>query len=83
MDPYVVFLMADKGMNHSEASKVAMIVSAGGMLGPIFVGWCSQTVGRRRAIALSGLIVCALIPWTILPDNHNSLTVGGFAMTFL
>ncbi|UZJ52028.1 hypothetical protein CBS101457_001348 [Exobasidium rhododendri] len=82
MDPYVIFLMTDKGMSSSEARKVAIVVSLGGILGPVAVGWCSQTIGRRRAIIFSGIGICALIPWTILPNNHISLAIGGFLMTF-
>lgn len=82
-DPYVIFLQADKGMSYSTASKVATIVSVGGILGSPIVGWFSQTIGRRRALVFSGIFIGALIPWTIIPKNHISLAFGGFLTTFL
>jgi MFS family permease len=75
--------MADKGMTFSEASKIAMIVSVGGIFGGPVIGCISQTIGRRRALVFSGIVICALIPWGILPTSRIILTIGGFLGTFL
>jgi sugar phosphate permease len=70
-------------MTNDEASKGSMIMKAGGIAGAPVVGWISQTLGRRRAIVLCGVMICLLIPFWIMPDSPLVLFTGGFFFIFL
>ncbi|KAJ9196543.1 hypothetical protein DTO164E3_3396 [Paecilomyces variotii] len=81
-DSYKAFVMTKKGLDDSDASHTSIITRVGGCLGGGATGYLSQWLGRRRAIILTILLGCILIPAWVLPDEMVGLSVSGCLMQF-
>ncbi|EEH37491.1 carboxylic acid transport protein [Paracoccidioides lutzii Pb01] len=81
-DSYTTFMLTQKGLNNSQASRASILMKAGACVGGTVVGYLSQFVGRRRSIIVSALMSGILIAAWILPEGERSLSVTGFFMQF-
>lgn len=81
-DSYTTFMLAEKGLDNSGASRASIIMKVGACVGGTIIGYLSQFVGRRRAIIVSALMSGCIIPAWILPTSERSLSATGFFMQF-
>ncbi|KAA8650472.1 hypothetical protein EYZ11_000834 [Aspergillus tanneri] len=81
-DSYTTFMLTQKGMVNSQASRASILMKTGACVGGTIIGYLSQFFGRRRAIIVSALVSAILIPAWILPTSERSLSATGFFMQF-
>lgn len=81
-DSYTTFMITEKGLDNSGASRASILMKAGACVGGTILGYISQWFGRRRTIVCAALISAALIPAWILPTTERSLSASGFFMQF-
>ncbi|ORY70385.1 carboxylic acid transport protein [Pseudomassariella vexata] len=81
-DSYTTFMIEQKELGNSAATRASIWMKVGACVGGTIIGYLSQFVGRRRAIIVSTLMSCALIPAWILPEGESSLSASGFFMQF-
>lgn len=81
-DSYTTFMLTQKSMNNSGASRASILMKTGACVGGTIIGYLSQWFGRRRAIIVAALVSCCLIPAWILPESERSLSAAGFFMQF-
>ncbi|PGH01309.1 hypothetical protein AJ79_07946 [Helicocarpus griseus UAMH5409] len=81
-DSYTTFMLTQKKLDNSGASRASIIMKVGACVGGTIIGYLSQFVGRRRSIVGAALISGVLIPAWILPKGEPSLSASGFFMQF-
>lgn len=81
-DSYTTFMLTQKELDNSGATRASIIMKTGACVGGTIIGYCSQFVGRRRAIVASALMSGILIPAWILPETEPALSATGFFMQF-
>ena len=81
-DSYTTFMLTQKELNNTRASRASILMKAGACVGGTIIGYLSQFFGRRRAIVVAAIISSCLIPAWILPEGERSLSVTGFFMQF-
>ncbi|KAF4460200.1 major facilitator superfamily transporter [Fusarium albosuccineum] len=81
-DSYTTFMIEQKELDNSGASRASILMKAGACVGGTIIGYVSQFVGRRRAIIGSALMSGLLIPAWIIPEGERSLSASGFFMQF-
>ncbi|KAK3377580.1 major facilitator superfamily domain-containing protein [Podospora didyma] len=81
-DSYTTFMLTQKQLDNSGASRASIIMKVGACVGGTILGYISQWFGRRRTIVVASLISACLIPAWILPNGEPSLSASGFFMQF-
>lgn len=81
-DSYTTFMLSEKQLDNSGASRASILMKAGACVGGTIIGYASQWLGRRRAIILSAVVSACLIPAWIMPADERSLSASGFFMQF-
>ncbi|KAI9924933.1 hypothetical protein ASPWEDRAFT_118818 [Aspergillus wentii DTO 134E9] len=81
-DSYTTFMLTQKEMNNSQASRASILMKTGACVGGTIIGYLSQFFGRRRAIICAALVSGCLIPAWILPQGERSLSATGFFIQF-
>ncbi|KAF4555411.1 Sugar (and other) transporter-like protein 32 [Elsinoe fawcettii] len=81
-DSYTTFMLTEKELNNTRASRASIMMKVGACVGGTIIGYLSQFVGRRRAIVVAALISGVMIPAWILPQGERSLSASGFFMQF-
>jgi SHS family lactate transporter-like MFS transporter len=81
-DSYTTFMLTQKGLDNSSASRASILMKAGACVGGTIIGYLSQWFGRRRSIIVSALLSGCMIPAWILPHGERSLSATGFFMQF-
>ncbi|PNS18634.1 Carboxylic acid transporter [Sphaceloma murrayae] len=81
-DSYTTFMLTEKELNNSAASRASIMMKVGACVGGTIIGYLSQFVGRRRAIIVAALVSGVMIPAWILPHGERSLSASGFFMQF-
>lgn len=82
-DFYPNFLKIQIGLDPRTASIVSSIGSFGAIIGGLTFGYLSQTIGRRRAIAISATLVLPMIYfWVFLSVNPVILALMAFVLQF-
>ncbi|CEH12268.1 hypothetical protein CBOM_00268 [Ceraceosorus bombacis] len=76
------FMLTGKQLKNGPASRASIWMKTGAVFGGTVMGYCSQWLGRRRAIVLSALISGLMIPAWILPNTLAGLVAGGFFLQF-
>ena len=82
-DMYPTFLQRERGFDPRAVATIAVIYSFGALLGGVAVGWLSDRVGRRRAMAGATIVAVLAVPLWVFPHSLGWLTVGAFAMQFM
>ncbi|KAJ4288215.1 hypothetical protein N0V88_007404 [Collariella sp. IMI 366227] len=81
-DSYTTFMLTQKELNNSGASRASIIMKVGACVGGTILGYISQWFGRRRTIIMAAFFSAVLIPAWILPEGERSLSASGFFMQF-
>ncbi len=74
------FLGVQHHFSHATITTIALIYSAGAIVGGIAFGTLSQRIGRRAAIVLACLLALPLLPLWAFSATPLSLAVGAFLM---
>ena len=75
-------MLTQKELANAGASRASILMKTGACVGGTIIGYLSQWIGRRRAICISALMSCLMIPAWILPTTERSLSATGFFMQF-
>ncbi|KAG4259454.1 hypothetical protein FPRO04_07989 [Fusarium proliferatum] len=81
-DSYTTFMLEQKELNNSAASRASILMKTGACVGGTIIGYLSQFVGRRRAIIVSAFMSALMIPAWILPTTERGLSASGFFIQF-
>ena len=79
-DLYPDFLIHDRQISASTASWVAVIYTAGMIVGGIFFGELSERIGRRRSLLCALGLSMAVIPFWAFGGTLGALIFGSFLM---
>jgi MFS transporter, SHS family, lactate transporter len=82
-DLYPTFLQKNHGFSPRIVGAVAIVYNIGALLGGIFFGSMSETIGRRRAIAMAALLAIPVIPLWAYSHTAPVLAFGGFLIQFM
>ncbi|RCI09422.1 hypothetical protein L249_3753 [Ophiocordyceps polyrhachis-furcata BCC 54312] len=81
-DSYTTFMLTQKQLDNSGASRASMLMKTGACVGGFILGHVSQAVGRRRTMVVGALASGLMIPAWILPEGERALSATGFMMQF-
>lgn len=81
-DSYTTFMLTQKELDNSGASRASILMKTGACVGGTIIGYLSQFVGRRRAIIVAALLSALMIPAWILPEGERALSATGFFIQF-
>jgi SHS family lactate transporter-like MFS transporter len=79
-DLYPDFLKNERGFSTNVVSYMVMFYNVGAILGAVFFGHVSETLGRRRAIILAISLSLISIPAWTFAHSLSTLVVGSFLM---
>ena len=82
-DLYPTFLQKDHGFAPQTVGLIPIIANIGALLGGIFFGAWSETIGRRRAIVMAAVLSIPIIPLWAYSHTVPMLALGGFLMQFM
>jgi SHS family lactate transporter-like MFS transporter len=74
------FLGVQHHFSHATITTIALVYTAGAVLGGIAFGALSQHIGRRAAIVLASLLALPLLPLWAFSTTASSLAVGAVLM---
>jgi SHS family lactate transporter-like MFS transporter len=82
-DLYPTFLQAQHGYDASTTGTIAIVFNLGALCGGVCFGALSETIGRRRAIAIAAVLVLpAIFPWAYA-SSAPGFAAGAFVMQFM
>ena len=82
-DLYPTFLERNMKFSPQTTGSIVMIYNVGALVGGIFFGTWSERIGRRKAIAIAGLLAIPVIPLWAYAHSFAMFAVGGFLMQFM
>src|SRR5207302_10999949 len=82
-DNYPTFLQVQHKFKPQTVSTIAIIYNVGALLGGIFFGGLSQTIGRRKAIVIAALLALPIVPLWAFSSTAATLALGAFLMQFM
>ena len=82
-DSYPTFLISGKGLTRADSARGAIYAKVGATIGGTFIGYISQSIGRRRAIVIACVCAAVLIPGWVLPETKAGLAAGSFFLQFM
>jgi MFS transporter, SHS family, lactate transporter len=82
-DIYPTFLTKNHGFTPERVGTIAIVNSIGALLGGIVFGAWSETIGRRRTIAIAAICAIPMIPLWAYGRTAVMLAIGGFLMQFM
>lgn len=82
-DMYPTFLQHERGLDPRTVATVALIYNVGALVGGLAIGWLSDRVGRRRAMAGAALCGVLVVPLWVYPRSLLWLGAGAFVMQFM
>ncbi len=82
-DLYPTFLKAQRHLSTGTVSTIAIIYNIGALIGGMFFGTLSQSIGRRRAIVIAALLALPIVPLWAFAPSLALLTLGAFMMQFM
>jgi SHS family lactate transporter-like MFS transporter len=74
------FLKVQLHLSHAAISAIAVTYNIGAMLGGVFFGSISQSIGRRRAIVIAALLALPVIPLWAFSGAPVLIGLGAFLM---
>ena len=75
-------MLTEKELSNAPATRASILMKTGACVGGTIIGYLSQWIGRRRAMFISAIMSCVLVPAWILPTTERSLSASGFFMQF-
>jgi MFS transporter, SHS family, lactate transporter len=82
-DIYPTFLQKNRGFSPKTVGLVAIVYSAGALLGGIVFGSWSERVGRRKAIVIAAVLTIPMIPLWAYSHTAPMIALGSFLMQFM
>ncbi|MGZ6186637.1 MAG: MFS transporter, partial [Candidatus Binataceae bacterium] len=82
-DMYPTFLQHERGLDPRAVATMAVIYTSGALVGGIVVGWLSDRIGRRRAMAGATLLAVLAVPLWVFPHSFGWLAAGALMMQFM
>jgi SHS family lactate transporter-like MFS transporter len=79
-DLYPTFLEVQRKLSPHEVGAIAVVYNIGAILGGIFFGALSESIGRRRAIVIAALLALPVIPLWAYAATPVLLAIGAFLM---
>jgi SHS family lactate transporter-like MFS transporter len=79
-DLYPTFLQTQHQLDTQTVSTIVIIANVGAILGGVFFGRLSQTIGRRKAIVYATLLALPIIPLWGFSTSVVLLGLGAFLM---
>jgi SHS family lactate transporter-like MFS transporter len=79
-DLYPTFLQVQKHLSPHVVGAIAVIYNIGAILGGLFFGALSESIGRRRAIVIAALLALPMIPLWAYGCTPVLLAIGAFLM---
>ena len=82
-DMYPTFLERERSLGPRAVATIAAIYSLGALVGGVTIGWLSDRIGRRRAMAGASLAAALVVPLWVFPHSPGWLAVGALLMQFM
>jgi MFS transporter, SHS family, lactate transporter len=82
-DLYPTFLKLQRGLDARAVATMAIIYNCGAILGGLALGYLSDIIGRRRAMAAAVILAVLIVPLWIFPRSLALLALGAFLMQFM
>jgi SHS family lactate transporter-like MFS transporter len=79
-DLYPTFLEVQRKLSPHAVGAIAVVYNIGAILGGLFFGSLSESIGRRRAIVIASLLALPVIPLWAYGTTPVLLAVGAFLM---
>ncbi|MGH9806119.1 MAG: MFS transporter, partial [Terriglobia bacterium] len=79
-DLYPTFLEVQRKLSPHEVGAIAVVYNIGAILGGLFFGTLSESIGRRRAIVIAALLALPVIPLWAYGSTPVLLAIGAFLM---
>jgi SHS family lactate transporter-like MFS transporter len=79
-DLYPTFLEVQRKLSPHVVGAIAVVYNIGAILGGLFFGALSESIGRRRAIVIAALLALPVIPLWAYGTTPILLAVGAFLM---
>jgi SHS family lactate transporter-like MFS transporter len=79
-DLYPTFLEVQRKLSPHEVGAIAVVYNIGAILGGLFFGSLSESIGRRRAIVIAALLALPVIPLWAYGSTPVLLAIGAFLM---
>lgn len=70
-------MLTEKELSNAPATRASILMKTGACVGGTIIGYLSQWIGRRRAMFISAIMSCLLVPAWILPTTERSLSASG------
>ncbi|MDL2407967.1 MFS transporter [Rhizobium calliandrae] len=81
-DLYPTFLQVQRPYNSYTVGAIAIVYNIGAMIGGLFFGALSQSIGRRRAIVIASVLAIPVAPLWVYGQGPVLLAIGAFLMQF-
>jgi len=82
-DLYPTFLQTQHHFSAQTTGNIAIVMNIGALLGGIFFGTFSETIGRKRAIMLAAALALPMIYLWAWSQTAVMFALGGFLMQFM
>jgi MFS transporter, SHS family, lactate transporter len=82
-DLYPTFLRAERGLEPSVISRIAILYNVGAILGGILFGKLSGRIGRRKAIGLAALLALPALPFWAYSHSVAAIALAAFTLQFM
>jgi SHS family lactate transporter-like MFS transporter len=79
-DLYPTFLEVQRQLSPHQVGAIAVVYNIGAMIGGLFFGSLSESIGRRRGIVIASLLALPVIPLWVYGTTPVMLAIGAFLM---
>jgi MFS transporter, SHS family, lactate transporter len=79
-DLYPTFLEVQRHLSPHQVGAIAVVYNIGAMVGGLFFGSLSESIGRRRGIVIAALLALPVIPLWVYGSTPVMLAIGAFLM---
>ena len=82
-DLFPTFLKAQHHLGPQSVGAITVAANIGAILGGLFFGAYSETIGRKRAIVLSALLILPVVWIYAVVDNPYGIALGAFLVQIM